>query len=150
MCSARPLCVPVCVSACASRCKCFILLNILKESASKNAVLLPCLLRTVFTDTPPAVLLKLAPAAATPRIFWAISCVAASWGTFYSKTTSFFPPHHSVFVRKRGRGNLGVWRLKKIRQTSPSATLKHCKITTFTNRSERLPACLELWSLTPR
>lgn len=64
----------VCVCACvsyirsASQCQCFIFLEILNESANKSVVFLCSLLRAVFTDTHPAVLLKLAPATATLRI----------------------------------------------------------------------------------
>lgn len=54
----------------APQCQCFIWLEIFNESADKRVVFLCSLLRAVFTDTHPhpAVLLKLAPAAATLRI----------------------------------------------------------------------------------
>lgn len=90
----------VCVCVCtayirsAPQCQCFIWLEIFNESADKRVVFLCSLLRAVFTDTHPhpAVLLKLAPAAATLRISQGVQfhVWVACWWIFYSKTILIF------------------------------------------------------------
>lgn len=92
--------VSVCVCVCTSyirsapQCQCFIWLEIFNESADKRVVFLCSLLRAVFTDTHPhpAVLLKLAPAAATLRISQGVQfhVWVACWWIFYSKTILIF------------------------------------------------------------
>lgn len=89
-------CVCVCTSyiRSAPQCQCFIWLEIFNESADKRVVFLCSLVRAVFTDTHPhpAVLLKLAPAAATLRISQGVQfhVWVACWWIFYSKTILIF------------------------------------------------------------
>lgn len=94
----------------ASQCQCFIFLENLNEFANKSVVFLCSLLRAVFTDTHPAVLLKRAPAEATLRIsqgaqfhVWVVC-----WRIFYSKTIFFFATALSSY----GGGKRGLWRAR--------------------------------------
>lgn len=119
----------VCVSfiRSASQCQCFIFLGILNESANQSVFFLCSLLRAVFSDTHPAVLLKLAPAAATWRISQGVQLHvwAACWRIFYSKTISFFR-HCSVFVRrKEGIAETGGWRRRPNPYRAPGRRLQH-------------------------
>lgn len=94
----------------APQCQCFIFLENLNEFANKSVVFLCSLLRAVFTDTHPAVLLKRAPAVATLRIsqgaqfhVWVVC-----WRIFYSKTIFFFATALSSY----GGGKRGLWRAR--------------------------------------
>lgn len=120
------VCVRVCLCACVCYIRsdyqrqCFICPEILNESA--NVVFLCSLLRTAFTDTHPAVFLKLAPTVATLRISQGaqlrVGCLLTN---ILQYNHIFFLPR--LFSSYGG----GKWRLKVktepvscTRQTSPS------------------------------
>lgn len=119
----------------------------------QSVVFLCSLLRAVFTDTHPAVLLKLAPAVATLRISQGVQfCVwVACWRIFDSKTISFFATALSSY---RG-GKRELWRVEAegedwtrvvhqagISITAPDSEITfHCEITIIINRWARPPVC---------
>lgn len=123
------------------------------QSANKRVVFLCSLLRAVFTDTHPAVLLKLAPAAATLRISQGVQfhVWVACWRIFYSKTTSFL----ATALSSHGGGKRQLWRVEAdgedrprvvhqavVSITAPDSEITfHCEIIIIINQRERPPVC---------